>query len=66
MFWFMEKRAARIRVTGKAMDAEASRLHSENGSQSFKASTGWFDKFKKRHDINLGDQLTLHSIQNRL
>lgn len=27
------------------------RLHSENGSQSFKASTGWFDKFKKRHNI---------------
>jgi hypothetical protein len=51
MFWFREKRAAGIRVTGKAMRAEALRLHSENGSQSFKASTGCFDKFKKRHNI---------------
>ena len=47
MFWFREKRSAGIRVTGKAMRTKALRFHSENGSQSFKASTGWFDKFKK-------------------
>ena len=51
MAWFREKRDAGVRVTGKAMRAEASRLHKENGSQSFKASLGWFDKFKKRHKI---------------
>ena len=51
MAWFREKRDAGVRVTGKAMPAEALRLHKENGSQSCKASLGWFDKFKKRHKI---------------
>jgi hypothetical protein len=35
MAWFREKRDAGVRVTGKAMQAEALRLHKENGSQSF-------------------------------
>lgn len=51
MIWFKEKRSAGIHVTGKAMRIEALRLHKENGSQSFKASLGWFNKFKRRHKI---------------
>jgi hypothetical protein len=31
MAWFREKRDAGVRVTGKAMRAEALRLHKENG-----------------------------------
>jgi hypothetical protein len=44
MAWFREKRDAGVRVTGKAMPAEALRLHKENGSQSCKASLGWFSR----------------------
>ena len=50
--WFEERREAGVRVTGKAMKNEALRLHKENGSQSFKASCGWFARFKKRHGIS--------------
>jgi len=49
--WFRERREAGVRVTGKGMKTEALRLHKENGSQSFKASCGWFRRFKKRNNI---------------
>lgn len=49
--WFQERRAAGVRVTGKALKQESLRLHKANGSQSFKASTGWFRRFKKRRGI---------------
>lgn len=49
--WFEERRECGIRVTGKALRHEALRLHRENGSQSFKASNGWYRRFKKRHNI---------------
>jgi len=50
--WFAERREAGVRVTGKALKHEALRLHRENGSQSFKASCGWFASFKRRHNIS--------------
>lgn len=50
--WFTERRAAGVRVTGKGLKHEALRLHRENGSQSFKASCGWFASFKRRHNIS--------------
>lgn len=51
--WFFERREAGVRVTGKSLKMEALRLHRENGSQSFRASNGWFTRFKKRHYITL-------------
>ena len=50
--WFHDRRAAVVCVTGKVLKQEALRLHRNNGSQSFKASCGWFCKFKKRYNIN--------------
>jgi hypothetical protein len=48
-----ERREEGMRVTGKALKREALRLHKLFGSQSFKASQGWFAKFKKRNNISL-------------
>ena len=62
MSWFRERREAGIRVTGKALRSEALRLHKDNGNQSFKASIGWFDKFKKRHNITF--RRTTHVAQH--
>jgi len=60
--WFQEHRSAGVRVTGKSLKQEALRLHRLNGSQSFKASQGWFAKFKKRHDISF--RRTTHVSQH--
>lgn len=63
--WFQERRSAGIRVTGKSLKHEALRLHKLNGSQSFKASQGWFTKFKKRHDISFRrtTHISQHSVE---
>lgn len=49
--WFDERREGGVRVTGKSLRHEALRLHRENGNQSFKASNGWYQRFKKRHIV---------------
>jgi len=41
-----------VRVTGKALRLEALHLHQLYGNQSFKASKGWFNRFKKRHNLS--------------
>ena len=41
-----------VRVTGKALRLEALHLHQQYGNQSFKASKGWFNQFKKRHNLS--------------
>lgn len=51
MRWFDERRECGVRVTGKSLRHQALRLHRENGNQSFKASNGWYRRFKKRHQI---------------
>ena len=60
--WFNERRSAGVRVTGKALKYEAFRLHKINGNQSFKASQGWFSKFKKRHGFTF--RRTTHMSQH--
>ena len=52
MRWLSDRRQAGIRVTGKALKHEALLRHRENGCQSFKASYGWFTKFKRRHNLS--------------
>jgi hypothetical protein len=61
MQWFTERRSKGVRVTGKALKYEALRLHQQNGSQSFKASCGWFRCFKRRHNISF--RRTTHIAQ---
>ena len=51
--WLSERREAGVRKTGKALKREALRLHRANGSQSFKASCGWYTRFIKRHNLSL-------------
>lgn len=60
--WFSKQREAGIRVTGNALKQEALRLHKERGSQSFRASQGWFRRFKKRHNITF--KRTTHVSQH--
>lgn len=62
MDWFQERRSCGVRVTGKSLRQEALRLHRENGSQSFKASNGWYKRFKTRHHISL--RRTTHIAQH--
>ena len=50
--WFKERRDKGVRVTGKGLQNEALRLHRCHGNQSFKASSMWFYRFKKRHGIS--------------
>ncbi len=49
--WMVERRDKGARVTGTSLRQECLKLHRQYGSQSFKASTGWFRRFKKRHNI---------------
>ena len=51
--YFEERRNKGVRVTGKAFKSEALRLHKAYGNQSFKASSSWYRRFKKRHNISL-------------
>ena len=50
--WLNERRKAGARVTGKSLRQCAMKLHRENDSQSFKASAGWYSRFKKRNGIS--------------
>lgn len=65
MRWFEERRQQGVRVTGKKLKQEALRLHSENGNQSFKASNGWYRRFKKRHEITFrrSTHVAQHPVQ---
>lgn len=51
--WFADKRASGARVMGQSLKYEALQLHKESGSQQFKASNGWYNKFKKRNNISM-------------
>ena len=46
-----ERRSAGARVTGKFIKTEALRLHKRNGNQQFRASSGWLQKFMRRHKL---------------
>ena len=61
--WVTERREAGCRVTGGAIRKEALRLHRLKGSQSFKASDGWYDKFMKRY--NLAQRRQTHMSQKK-
>jgi hypothetical protein len=64
--WFTDRRAAGVRVTGKALRFEALQLHKQFGSQSFKASKGWFNRFKKDTIFPSGDLLMSRSMLETL
>ncbi|XP_051166595.1 jerky protein homolog-like [Leptopilina boulardi] len=52
--WFHQQRANNIPISGPIAKAKASSFAEELGIEDFKASEGWLDKFKQRHNTNYG------------
>lgn len=52
--WYLQEKNTGIRVTGPMLRKKALELNETlNGPETFKASTGFLNKFKERHDIIL-------------
>lgn len=49
--WFMEMLSQRVPLSGAVLQRQAVNFANILGCDSFKASSGWLDKFKKRHAI---------------
>jgi predicted DNA-binding protein YlxM (UPF0122 family) len=49
--WFMNARSKNIHISGPMVQREALAVAKSLGNDQFKASTGWLDSFKKRHNI---------------
>ena len=49
--WFIGARNDNIPISGPVLCAKAEELASQLDIESFKASTGWLDRFKERNDI---------------
>jgi hypothetical protein len=49
--WFMNARSKNIHISGPMVESEALAVAKSFGYDQFKASTGWSDSFKKRHNI---------------
>ena len=50
--WFCQLRASNVPVSGPMIKEKAISYAKEQGFDDFKASTGWLDKLKIRHNIN--------------
>jgi hypothetical protein len=49
--WFISARSKNLPVSGLILQAEATKLAGKLGTSDFKASNGWLDRFKRRHNI---------------
>jgi hypothetical protein len=49
--WFTNARSKNIHISGPMVQSEALAVARSLGNDQFKASTGWLDSFKKRHNI---------------
>ena len=49
--WFHEARGANLPISGPIVCEKAQEIAGRLGVDDFKASTGWLDRFKKRHGI---------------
>ena len=49
--WFSKVRNQNVPVSGPMIQAKALEFAEELGIESFKASNGWLERFRKRHDI---------------
>lgn len=49
--WFVSARAKNLPLSGPMVQSEALKVAKELGNMEFKASTGWLDSFKARHNI---------------
>lgn len=55
--WFQRRRADNLPVNGPMLRDKAEELGRTIGDE-FKCSSGWLDRFKKRHDIEFGKRST--------
>lgn len=51
--WFQQKRANNVPVSGQLLQLKAEEF-GRNCGDEFKCSSGWLDRFKKRHNIVFG------------
>jgi hypothetical protein len=49
--WFVSARAKGVPVSGPLIQVEASETEKKLGNDNFKASDGWLESFKRRHNI---------------
>ena len=49
--WFKQARGINATVSGPVMQTKAELIAAELGVVDFKASSGWLDRFKRRHGI---------------
>ena len=52
--WFQDATPRRINVSGPLIQERALKFASDLNVESFKASNGWLESFKKRHNIIFG------------
>ena len=50
--WFVKVREQEIPINGLALKEKALKYAEELGIDDFKASNGWFDRWKSRHEIS--------------
>ncbi|XP_060855630.1 tigger transposable element-derived protein 4-like [Metopolophium dirhodum] len=49
--WFINCRSKSLPISGPIIQTEATKLAEKLGISDFKASNGWLDRFKRRHNI---------------
>jgi hypothetical protein len=49
--WFINCRSKSLPISGPILQTEATKLAEKLGISDFKASNGWLDRFKRRHNI---------------
>lgn len=52
--WFQDATKRRICVTGPLLQEQARKFSSQLNNDSFKASNGWLESYRKRHNISFG------------
>lgn len=49
--WFVSTRSKGLPISGSLVQEQAKNIAEKLGNSAFKASNGWLDSFKKRHNI---------------